>query len=199
VRLPDDDEAAGLLPLMLLTAARTPARTDDHGDLVRLADQDRGLWNHAYIREGVVILETVLPRGRVGRFQLEAAIAAVHAEAVDAEDTDWLQVATLYRMLEQVSPGPAVSLGRGVAVAMCNGAPAGLTIVDGLLEDGPMRRHHRIHAVRGHLLEMAGRDHDAIDAYRLAARLATSIPEQRYLHARAAALSDPGATPIARR
>jgi RNA polymerase sigma factor (sigma-70 family) len=191
-RLPDDDEAAGLLALMLLTAARTPARTDDHGDLVRLADQDRALWDQAAIREGVAILETVLPRGRVGRFQLEAAIAAVHAEAADSDATDWLQIATLYWMLQQVSPSPAVTLSRAVAVAMCDGAPAGLAIVDGLLDDDGMRRHHRTHAVRGHLLELAGHDGEAVEAYRLAARLTTSIPEQRYLNGRAAAVSNPG-------
>ncbi len=187
-RLPDDDEAAGLLALMLLTAARTPARTDAYGDLVRLADQDRSIWDEAEIREGVAILETILPRGLVGRFQLEAAIAAVHAEAESADATDWLQVATLYRMLEQVAPSPAVTLGRAVAVAMCDGAPAGLVIVDGLLEDETMQRHHRTHAVHGHLLEMAGREAEALEAYRTAARLTTSIPEQRYLNSRAAAL-----------
>ena len=124
---------------MLLTAARTPARTDAHGDLVRLADQDRQRWDRAAIAEGVAILETVLPRGRVGRFQLEAAIAAVHAEAETAEETDWLQIATLYAMLEQVAPSPAVTLSRAVAVAMCDGAPAGLAIVDGLLDDDSMQ------------------------------------------------------------
>jgi predicted RNA polymerase sigma factor len=185
-RRPGDDEAAGLLALMLLTAARTPARTDAVGDLVRLADQDRALWDRAAIAEGVAILEEVLPRGRIGRFQLEAAIAAVHAEAESADDTDWMQIATLYAMLEQAAPSPAVTLSRAVAVAMVDGPLAGLALVDPLLDDATMKRHHRTHAVRGHLLEQAGRDAEAVEAYRTAARLTTSIPEQRYLNARAA-------------
>jgi predicted RNA polymerase sigma factor len=191
-RAPDDDEAAALLALMLLTAARTPARTDEHGDLVRLADQDRMLWDRAAIAEGVEILETVLPRGRVGRFQLEASIAAVHGEAATAADTDWLQIATLYAMLEQVAPSPAVTLSRAVAVAMTDGPLAGLAMVEPLLDDAVMRRHHRTHAVRAHLFELAGREAEAEAAYRTAARLTTSIPEQRYLNARAASLCDPG-------
>ena len=188
-RAPDDDEAAGLLALMLITAARTPARTDVHGDLVRLADQDRALWDRAAITEGVTILETILPRGLVGRFQLEAAIAAVHAEAATADETDWLQIAMLYAMLEQVAPSPAVTLSRAVAVAMVDGPLAGLASVDPLLDDDTMSRHHRTHAVRAHLLELAGREAEALAAYRTAARLTTSIPEQRYLNSRAAALS----------
>jgi RNA polymerase sigma factor (sigma-70 family) len=197
-RVPDDDEAAGLLALMLLTSSRTPVRTDAQGDLVRLADQDRTLWDHAAIAEGVAILETILPRGQGGRFQLEAAIAAVHAEAETADDTDWLQVATLYRMLDQVSPSPAVTLSRAVAVAMCDGARAGLAIVDGLLDDPAMRRHHRTHAVRAHLLELDGRPEEALEAYRLAAGLTTSIPEQRYLNARVAAPKSRGKPDLGR-
>ncbi|MCD4523839.1 RNA polymerase sigma factor [Nocardioides sp. cx-173] len=187
-RVPEDDETAGLLALMLLTAARTPARADAAGDLVRLADQNRSRWDHALVAEGVALLEQVLPRGRVGRFQLEAAIAAVHDEAGCSEDTDWLQVATLYAMLHEVAPSPAVTLSRAVAVAMTDGPLVGLALTDPLLDDRAMRRHHRLHAVRAHLLELAGRTPEAVSAYRVAAGLATSIPEQRYLNARAAAL-----------
>ncbi|WP_426247707.1 RNA polymerase sigma factor [Nocardioides sp. LHG3406-4] len=185
-RLPGDDETAGLLALMVLTAARTPARTDHAGDLVRLADQDRSLWDRRLVAEGVAILERVLPRGRVGRFQLEAAVAAVHAEAARVEDTDWPQIATLYAMLHDVSPSPAVTLSRAVAVGMAEGPLAGLALTDPLLADRSMSRHHRLHSVRGHLLELAGRPGEAAEAYRVAASLSTSIPEQRYLNARAA-------------
>ena len=123
-RLPDHDEVAGALALMLLTRAREAARTDAGGDLVPLAEQDRALWDSGLIAEGAEILERVLPRGPVGRFQLQAAIAAVHAEAAAWEDTDWPQIAVLYEMLDQVAPGPAVTLNRAVAVAMTDGPGA---------------------------------------------------------------------------
>jgi RNA polymerase sigma factor (sigma-70 family) len=184
--LPDHDEVAGALALMLLTQAREPARADACGDLVPLARQDRSRWRRAEITEGVAILERVLPRGPVGRFQLQAAIAAVHAEAPDAAATDWAQIRTLYDMLEHVAPGPAVTLNRAVAVAMESGPAAGLTIVGGLLEDPRMARHHRTHAVRAHLLELAGDRAGAADAYIRAAGLTASLPEQRYLNRRAA-------------
>ena len=131
----------------------------------------------------------MLPRGPVGRFQLQAAIAAVHAEAAAWEDTDWPQIAVLYEMLERVAPGPAVTLNRAVAVGMTDGPARGLAIVDALLDDPAMRRHHRTHAVRAHLLEMAGEREAARQAYLHAARLTASLPEQRYLNARAARLS----------
>jgi predicted RNA polymerase sigma factor len=188
-RLPDHDEVAGALALMLLTRAREAARTDARGDLVPLAEQDRALWDAWLIAEGVEVLERVLPRGPVGRFQLQAAIAAVHAEAAVFQDTDWPQIAALYEMLEQVAPGPAVTLNRAVAVGMTDGPERGLTLVDALLEDPAMRRHHRTHAVRAHLLEMAGEREPARQAYLHAARLTASLPEQRYLNARAARLS----------
>ena len=184
--LPDHDEVAGALALMLLTQAREPARTDARGDLVPLADQDRSLWRSEEIAEGVAILERVLPRGPVGRFQLQAAIAAVHAEAPDAATTDWAQIRALYDMLERVAPGPAVTLNRAVAVGMASGPAAGLTIVDGLLQDPRMARHHRTHAVRAHLLELAGDRSGAAQAYERAAALTASLPEQRYLNRRAA-------------
>jgi RNA polymerase sigma factor (sigma-70 family) len=185
VWLPDHDEVAGALALMLLTQAREAARTDPRGDLVPLAEQDRRRWDAALIAEGVGILERVLPHGPVGRFQLQAAIAAVHAESKAWEDTDWQQISVLYEMLEHVAPGPAVTLNRAVAVAMTHGPAAGLAIVDGLLKDPAMRRHHRSHAVRAHLLEMTGDRSEAAAHYARAARLTGSVPEQRYLNARA--------------
>jgi predicted RNA polymerase sigma factor len=153
---------------------------------VPLADQDRSRWRSEEIAEGVAILERVLPRGPVGRFQLQAAIAAVHAEAPDAAATDWAQIRALYDMLERVAPGPAVTLNRAVAVGMASGPAAGLTIVDGLLQDPRMARHHRTHAVRAHLLELAGDRAGAAQAYERAAALTASLPEQRYLNRRAA-------------
>ena len=183
--LPGDDECAGLLALMLLTDARRAARTAPDGSLVPLAEQDRSRWDRAAIAEAVDLLETVLPRGQVGPFQLQAAIAAVHAEARRWEDTDWPQITVLYRMLDRIAPGPAVSLNLAVAVSMEQGPQAGLDLVTPLLDDPAVRRNHRLHAVRAHLLERLGRAVEARDAYVTAARLTTSIPEQRYLHARA--------------
>ncbi|MFC7403654.1 RNA polymerase sigma factor [Georgenia alba] len=184
--VPEDDEVAGALALMLLTDARSATRTDEHGDLVPLEEQDRSRWDRAAIEEGVRLVEEVLPHGRVGAFQLQAAIAAVHAEAPTAAETDWLQITVLYRMLEEVAPGPAVTLNRAVAVGMAHGPEAGLGVVDPLTTDASMRRHHRTWAVRAHLLEMAGRPAEAAADFARAASLTTSIPEQRYLNRRAA-------------
>ncbi|WP_342803755.1 RNA polymerase sigma factor [Nocardia brasiliensis] len=181
--IPDHDEAAGVLALMLLTYARATARTDN-GDLVPLAEQDRARWDHQLIAEGVRILERVLPHGHVGRFQLHAAIAAVHAEATTWESTDWRQISLLYAMLARVAPSPIVTLNRAVAVGMALRPEDGLALVEPLLDDPVMRRHHRTHAVRAHLLEMAGDRPGALDSYRQAAQLTASLPEQRYLNAR---------------
>ncbi|WP_249358349.1 DUF6596 domain-containing protein [Nocardia cyriacigeorgica] len=181
--VPDHDEVAGALALMLLTHARAGTRSV-HGDLVPLAEQDRTRWDSALIAEGVRILETVLPRGHVGRYQLQAAIAAVHAEAPTWESTDWPQICVLYSMLARVAPGPAVTLNQAVAVAMAYGPEMGLALVEPLLDDPAMRRHHRTHAVRVHLLDMTGDRSGALASYAEAARLTTSLPEQRYLNAR---------------
>jgi RNA polymerase sigma factor (sigma-70 family) len=189
-RLPDHDEVAGALALMLLTQARETTRTDARGDLVPLAEQDRQRWDRGLIGEGVAILERVLPRGHVGRFQLQAAIAAVHAESPTASDTDWQQITLLYQMLENLDPSPAVRLNRAVAVGMSLGPEHGLAIVDDLLSDPAMSRHHRTHAVRAHLLEMAGDPGAAAQDYRRAAQLTSSLPEQRYLNARALRAQD---------
>ncbi|MFD5829464.1 RNA polymerase sigma factor, partial [Lentzea sp. NPDC060358] len=181
--VPGHDEVAGALALMLLTHARTPARTEG-GDLVPLAEQDRARWDRDRIAEGVAILERVLPRGHVGRFQLQAAVAAVHAEAATWESTDWEQIRVLYAMLARVAPGPVVTLNQAVAVGMALGPEDGLAVLRPLLGDPAMRRHHRTHAVHAHLLEMTGDRAGAAEAYRQAARLTTSLPEQRYLNAR---------------
>ncbi|MFY1669702.1 RNA polymerase sigma factor [Plantactinospora sp. WMMB334] len=182
--LPDHDEVSGALALMLLTHARSPARTDPDGELVPLAEQDRTLWRSDLIAEGVALLDRTLPRGHVGRYQLQAAIAAVHAEAPGYETTDWLQISVLYDMLSRVAPGPTVALNHAVAVAMAHGPEIGLALLDPLLADPAMRRHHRLYAVRAHLLELAGEPDAAAEHYRQAARLTASLPEQRYLNRR---------------
>jgi len=184
--LPRSSEVAGLLGLMLLTDARRAARANGDGSLVPLAEQDRTLWDRTRIREGIGLVEAALPSGPVGPFQLQAAIAAVHAEAARAEDTDWPQIETLFGMLRDLAPSPVVTLNHAVAVAMVDGPTAGLDMLGPLLQDEQMRRHHRLHAVRAHLLERDGRVEEARVAYALAASLATSIPEQRYLNTKAA-------------
>ncbi|MFE7224088.1 RNA polymerase sigma factor [Nocardioides sp. NPDC057577] len=189
--LPEHDEATGLLALMLLTQARSCGRVDHLGDLIPLKDQDRSQWDQELIREGVALLEDVLPEGPVGRYQLQAAIAAVHAEAESYEATDWLQINLLYGMLAQVAPSPAVTLNRAVAVAMSLGPEHGIEIVRDLLEHPAMQRHHRAHAVLAHLLEQSGDVATAREHYVLAAQLTRSVPEQRYLNRRVEALDRP--------
>ncbi|HEY0166109.1 MAG TPA: sigma-70 family RNA polymerase sigma factor [Jatrophihabitans sp.] len=188
-RLPEAGEVSGLLALMLLTDARRAARISADGALVPLAEQDRTLWDQARIREGVALIEAALPAGPVGEYQLQAAISAVHAEAARAEETDWAQIQTLYRMLGDLAPSPVVTLNHAVALAMVDGPAAGLRMLDPLLEDNRLRRWHRLHAVRAHLLELDGHGEQARDAYAAAGRLSTSIPEQRYLNAAAARLA----------
>jgi RNA polymerase sigma factor (sigma-70 family) len=188
--LPDDGEVTGLLALMLLTDARRPARTGPDGALIPMAEQDRRLWNADAIAEGVALISQALPRGTTGPYQLQAAIAAIHDEAPSAEATDWPQILALYEVLMQVSDNPIVALNHAVAVAMVRGPHAGLDLVGELGADDLIADDHRLHAVRGHLLEMAGDREPARTAYYAAAERTTSIPQQRYLHARAARLSD---------
>jgi RNA polymerase sigma factor (sigma-70 family) len=188
--LPDDGEAAGLLALMLLTDARRLARTRTDGSLVRLDEQDRGLWDQNCIAEGLALVTDALSAGAVGPYQLQAAIAAVHAEAARAEDTDWPQIVALYELLERISPNPMITLNHAVAVAMARGPRAGLDLLRALEGDRRVAEHHRLHAVRAHLLEMAGDREAARDGYLRAARRATSLPERRYLETRAARLGD---------
>ncbi|MFI1254683.1 RNA polymerase sigma factor [Streptomyces netropsis] len=187
--LPDDAETAGLLALMLLTDARRPARVGPDGDLVPLAEQDRGRWDGLLIAEGIDLISKTLPRGQAGPYQLQAAIAAVHDEAEHVDATDWPQILALYELLEQVAPNPMVTLNRAVAVAMVHGPSAGLDRLATLQSDKRMARHHRLLATRAHLLEMLGQHEVAADAYRDAARRTTSAPERRHLTNRAARLT----------
>jgi RNA polymerase sigma factor (sigma-70 family) len=183
--VPDDTETAGLLALMLLTDARRPARTGPSGEVVPSAEQNRARWDRRAIAEGVDLISRTLPRGRVGPYQLQAAIAAVHDEAKDTDATDWPQILALYEILEQFGPNPVVSLNRAVAVAMVHGPAAGLDLVRALEADNRMARHHRLLATRAHLLELLGEHEAAAASYREAARRTTSAPERRHLSVRA--------------
>ncbi|GAA0988330.1 sigma factor-like helix-turn-helix DNA-binding protein [Acrocarpospora macrocephala] len=187
--LPEDGEVTGLLALMLLTDARRPARTTADGGLIPLADQDRGLWDRAAIAAGVELLTSTLSRSPLGPYQLQAAVAAVHDEAPRAEDTDWPQILGLYDLLARLSPGPMVTLNQAIAVAMVHGPAAGLAMLESLDGDTRVSGHHRLEAVRAHLLEMSGDLPAARARYREAARRTTSLPERRYLQARAARLA----------
>jgi RNA polymerase sigma factor (sigma-70 family) len=187
-RLPEDGEVSGLLALMLLTDARRPARVSPDGALVPLPEQDRSLWDSLAVAEGTELITRTLREAPIGPYQLQAAIAAVHDEAVKAEDTDWRQILMLYELLESTAPGPMVSLNRIVAVAMVHGPRAGLERLEAAEQDPALAGHHRVAAVRAHLLELAGENEAARDAYRLAARLTLSLPEQRYLESRATSL-----------
>ncbi len=186
--LPEDAEVTGLLALMLLNDARRPARTGPNGDLIPLEEQDRGLWDPALISEGVKLLESALGGGVIGPFQIQAAIAAVHIEAETADATDWVQIGGLYALLERITDNPIVTLNRAVAVAKAQDPRLGLAMLDRLESDGRMADHHRFHAVRAHLLEMEGDTAGAVATYRRAASRTRSVPEQRYLQSRAAAL-----------
>ncbi|NXY98258.1 RNA polymerase sigma factor [Streptomyces sp. BR123] len=183
--LPGDAETAGLLALMLLTDARRPARTGPHGELVPLAEQDRGRWNRALTAEGLDLIARTLPRGEPGPYQVQAAIAAVHTEAEDAGATDWPQILALYELLERFGPNPMVTLNRAVAVSAVHGPAAGLDLLARLEQDKRMAGHHRLLATRGHLLELLGRHPAAADAFRAAARRTAGAPERRHLTERA--------------
>ena len=206
VALPADGEVTGLLALMLLTDARRPARTDEKGDLIPLADQDRSTWAADDITEGVALITDSLATTAVGPYQLQAAIAAVHSEAPSAADTDWPQILGLYDLLAAIAPGPIVSLSRTVAVAMVLGPAAGLADLDAIESDlrqghrvaagGSRRPNHRTDAVRAHLLELGGDGAAARPLYLRAARRTLNLPEQRYLEGRARAMP---ATPEANR
>jgi RNA polymerase sigma factor (sigma-70 family) len=184
-QIPGDGEVAALLALMLLTEARGPARTGTDGALVPLGEQDRTRWDAAAIAEGTALLTEAMSRSSLGPYQLQAAIAAVHAEAACPDDTDWAEVAVLYKILERLAPNPMVTLNRAVAVAMSEGPQAGLVLLTDLEGDERIARHHRFHAVRAHLLEMSGEVAAAHEEYLLAARRTASLPEQRYLRLQA--------------
>lgn len=187
--LRDNNEVTGLLALMLLTDARRPARTAPDGGLILLADQDRTLWDQSLIAEGVTLVSEVLPKGEVGPYQLQAAIAAVHDEAASYEETDWPQIVALYEVLLQITDNPMTSLNHIVALAMAQDAQEALALLDKLSADARIADHHRFHAVRAHLLEMAGDRSAAVASYQAAADRTSSLPLQRYLHGKAAQLS----------
>jgi RNA polymerase sigma factor (sigma-70 family) len=188
--LPDDGEVTGLLALMLLTDARRAARTGPAGELIPMAEQDRGRWHAGHIAEGVALVSDALPRGAIGPYQLQAAIAAVHDEAPSAKETDWPQIMALYGLLLRISDNPVVRLNHAVAVAMAHGPCAGLELLAELETDDRVAGDHRLFAVRAHLLEMVDDRVAARESYEAAARRATSLPVQRYLHGRAARLAD---------
>ena len=182
---PDDGEVTGLLALMLLTDARRSARTDGDGALIPLAEQDRGRWDQAAIAEGIALITRALATAEPGPFQLQAAIAAVHDEAATAVQTDWPQILVLYDLLHRVAPGPMVTLGRIVALSMVDGPRAGLRELDTAASDPVLAGHHRLHAVRAHLLDLIGDAAGARAEYEQAARRTLSIPERAYLESRA--------------
>jgi predicted RNA polymerase sigma factor len=186
--LPGDPEVTGLLALMLLTDARRAARTGPAGELIPLDEQDRALWDRDAIAEGVALVSEALPRGAVGPYQLQAAVAAVHDEAPSAAETDWEEILALYSVLLRISDSPVVALNHAVALAMVHGPVAGLERLDALAGDTRLGDTHRLEAARAHLLERAGRNDEAFAAYRNAAERTTSIPERDYLVLRAAKL-----------
>ena len=188
--LPEDAEVTGLLALMLLTEARRAARTDAQGDLVPLADQDRTSWDRRLIAEGVALVTEAMVKGPVGEYQLQAAIAALHDQAPDHGRTDWAGIAALYGRLERLTDNPMVTLNRAVALAMAESPAVGLAALSGL--DERLGDHHRLHAVRAHLFELAGDTRAAIAEFRAAAARATNLRERHYLAAKAAALSTGG-------
>lgn len=185
--LPGNGEVTGLLALMLLTEARRPTRTGPSGELVPLAEQDRTRWDHQLISEGVALAVQAMSQGPAGDYQLQAAIAALHDEAVQATDTDWPQILALYGLLERMTGNPMVTLNRAVAAAMVHGPATGLALIEPL--DERLAGHHRLDAVRAHLFDMLGDTDAAIAHYRAAANRTTSLPERHYLTTQAARLN----------
>jgi RNA polymerase sigma factor (sigma-70 family) len=183
---PEDPEVAGLLALMLLTDARRLARVGPAGELIPLGEQNRSLWDQQRIAEGVALVTAALPKGAVGPYQLQAAISAVHDEAARADATDWPQILALYDLLRRMSDNPMVALNHAVAAAMVHGPDKGLKLLDGLQGDARIGDHHRLDAVRAHLLELAGDREAAVRYYRSAAGKTGSLPERNYLLTRAA-------------
>jgi RNA polymerase sigma factor (sigma-70 family) len=189
-RLPESGEVTGLLALMILTDARRAARTGPRGELIPLPEQDRSAWDQAAIAEGVALVSSALRTGAVGEYQLLAAIAALHDEAASVEATDWAQIRALYGLLERITGNPMATLNGIVALAMVDGPAAGLAALTALEQHARLGDHHRLHAVRAHLLEMAGDRSGAIEAYRRAAERTASTAERDYLIAKAARLAD---------
>jgi RNA polymerase sigma-70 factor (ECF subfamily) len=179
-----EPEATGLLALMLLHESRRAARVTAQGDLVPLDEQDRSRWDQAFIEEGCQLVHEALRSRRFGTYTLQAAIAAVHAEARHASDTDWRQIVGLYDALLRYEPLPVIELNRAVAVAMCDSLEAGLALVDRLLDNTVLRQYHLAHAARADLCRRMGRLADARAAYRQALALASQEPERRLLRRR---------------
>lgn len=190
--VPDEPEAIGLLALVLLHDARRAARVTPVGALVRLGDQDREAWDRDQIAEGVRLVEEAMAHRRIGRYQVEAAIAALHVEATTPEATDWPQIAALYGVLHRLAPSPVVTLNRAVAVSMVDGPAAALALVDAVADDPGLDRLHLLHATRGHLLARLGRRSDATVAYRRALELVGTTAERDLLTARLDELAEPG-------
>lgn len=184
--LPDEPEALGLLALMLLTDARRAAREGPAGELVRLEEQDRSRWDAARMDEGRSLVERALRMGRVGPFQLQATIAAVHDEALSAEDTDWAQILGLYGVLQRVAPSPVVDLNRAVALAQVAGPDVGLAAVDALAADPSLAEYRFLHSTRADFLRRLGRRALALDAYERAVALAQNSAERAFLERRIA-------------
>ncbi|MFG3507186.1 RNA polymerase sigma factor [Streptomyces sp. NPDC047821] len=193
--LPREGAVTGLLALMLLTEARSAARTGPHGELIPLDEQDRSRWDRDAIREGTALVEEALAEGPAGAYQLQAAVAALHDEAARPEDTDWPQILALYEVLLRLGPAPdpMAELSRVVALAMVHGPEAGLAELPSVA--GRLAGHHRLDAVRAHLLERSGDTEGALAAYRAAAARTLSVPEARYLRMRAARLRGPDGPP----
>ena len=194
-QLPEDGEVAGLLALMLLTDARRLARSGESGELIPLDEQDRGRWDQGRIAEGTAILSRALPRGPVGAYQLQAAIAGLHSTARRAEATDWARILGFYDLLKAISDNPMVTLNHAVAAAMVRGPAEGLRLLEALDGDPRIAGHYRLDAVRGHLHERAGDRALALAHYRAAAEGTASLPERNYLLARAALLRHEAADP----
>jgi RNA polymerase sigma-70 factor (ECF subfamily) len=189
--MPDEPETLGLVALMLLHDSRAAARYSGDGDVVQLKDQDRSRWNRAEITEAVGLLGRALRYGTVGVYQLQASIAALHAEAVSAQRTDWPRIATLYAQLLAIAPSPVVALNHAVAVAMADAPADGLALIERI--DG-LERYHLLHAARADLLSRLGRREEAAAAYRRAHELATGAADRRFLAGRLLALDIPGST-----
>jgi RNA polymerase sigma-70 factor, ECF subfamily len=180
--MPAEPETIGLLSLMLLQHSRRHARVDEDGDLVLLEDQDRARWDQEMIDEGLAKLDAAIAMRRPGAYQVQAAIAALHAQAPRPEDTDWPEIATLYRVLKSMSPSPVVELNWAVAVAMADGPDAGLALMEALADD--LDRYHLFHAARAELLRRSGRTSEATAAYHRALELVTNPIERKYLQRR---------------
>ena len=185
-----ESESIGLLALMLLQESRRTARTTPAGDLVLLDEQDRSLWKHELIAEGSALVERALVSGRVGPYALQAAIAAVHAEAPNAAATDWAQIVGLYDVLLRLDPSPVIELNRAVGVAMLDGPAAGLAAVDNILARGELADYHLAHAARADLCRRLGMVGEARAAYRRALELTRQAPERRFLERRLAELPE---------